>query len=82
VAKRDLAAHLQNFGGASSEACWGPKVQIAPKDLEKDAYYAEVKPAVEHKDATPDVKNAKGKVIKKGKAEVLAQDATYRKLKD
>jgi hypothetical protein len=82
VAKRDLAAHLQNFGGASSAACWGPLVQIATKDLEKDAYYAEIKPAVEHKDAVPEVKNAKGKVIKKGTPEVKAQDPTYRKLTD
>jgi hypothetical protein len=46
VAKKDLAAHLQNFGGASSAACWGPLIQIRTEDLEADAYYAEIKPAV------------------------------------
>jgi hypothetical protein len=45
VAKKDLAAHLQNFGGASSAACWGPAQQIKTEDLETGAYYAETKPA-------------------------------------
>jgi hypothetical protein len=46
VAKRDLGQHLQNFGGASSAACWGPVQQIKTEDLESGAYYAEIKPAV------------------------------------
>lgn len=34
------------------------------------------------KAAVPEVKDAKGKVTKKGTPEVQAQDATYRKLKE
>jgi hypothetical protein len=81
VAQRDLASHLQNFGGTTSAACWGPEEQLAPDKLEKDAYYVETKPAVAFKAAVPAVTDAKGKVIKKGTAEVAAQNATYRKLK-
>jgi hypothetical protein len=81
VAKKDLAAHLQDFGGASSEACWGAVEQLATDKLVKDAYYVEVTPAVAFKAAVPDtVKD--GKVVKKGKPEVAAQDPKYRKLKD
>jgi hypothetical protein len=80
VAVRDLAAHLQDFGGASSEACWGPETQIATDQLESGAYYVETKKAVDFKAAVPDtVKD--GKVVKKGTAEVPAQAAKYRKLK-
>jgi len=80
VAVRDLAAHLQNFGGASSQACWGPETQLAADKLQSGAYYVETKKAVEFNAAVPDtVKD--GKVVKKGKAEVTAQDAKYRKLK-
>lgn len=80
VAVRDLAAHLQNFGGASSEACWGPETQLATDKLESGAYYAETKKAVAFKAAVPDT-TKDGKVVKKGTAEVKAQDAKYRRLK-
>ena len=80
VATRDLAAHLQDFGGASSNACWGPEIQLPDDQLESGGYYVEIKKAVAYRAAVPDtVKD--GKVVKKGKAEVKAQDATYRKLK-
>jgi hypothetical protein len=79
VAVRDLAAHLQNFGGASSEACWGAEMQLATDKLQSGAYYAETKKAVEFKAAVPDtIKD--GKVVKKGKPEVKAEDPKYRKL--
>ncbi len=80
VAVRDLAKHLQDFGGASSKALWGPEQQLAPDKLEKDAYYVEVAPEVLAADAVPATVNAKGKVTKKGKAAVAHQDPKYRKL--
>jgi hypothetical protein len=79
VAVRDLAAHLQDFGGASSEACWGPETQLATDKPQADAYYVETKKAVAFKAAVPDTIED-GKVVKKGKAEVKAEDAKYRKL--
>ena len=79
VAMRDLAAHLQDFGGASSKACWGPETQLATDKLESGAYYVETKKAVAAKAAVPETIK-EGKVVKKGTAEVKAQDATYRKL--
>lgn len=79
VAVRDLAKHLQDFGGASSKALWGPEQQLAPDALESGAYYVETVPEVVAADAVADtVKD--GKVIKKGKAAVAHQDPKYRKL--
>ena len=79
VAVRDLAKHLQDFGGASSKARWGPEQQLSPDKLESGAYYVETRPEVAAADAVPDtVKN--GTVVKKGKAAVAHQDPKYRKL--
>ncbi len=71
---------MQHFGGASSEACWGPETALADDQLEAAAFYVETKPAVAFKAAVPDtVKD--GKVVTKGKPEVAAENARYRKLK-
>jgi hypothetical protein len=79
VAVRDLAKHLQDFGGASSKALWGPEQQLSADKLESDAYYVETAAEVKAADAVPDTVN-KGKVGKKGKAAVAHQDSMYRKL--
>jgi hypothetical protein len=79
IAVRDLAKHLQDFGGASSKAVWGPEQQLSDDSLESGAYYVETVPEVKAADAVPDtVKD--GKVVKKGKAAVAHQDPKYRKL--
>ena len=80
VGLRDFAHHMQHFGGASSEACWGPEAALPDDQLEAAAFYVETKPAVAFKAAVPDtVKD--GKVVTKGKPEVAAENARYRKLK-
>jgi hypothetical protein len=79
VAVRDLAKHLQDFGGASSKALWGPEQQLSPDKLESDAYYVETAHEILAADAVPDTVT-NGKVVKKGKAAVAHQDAKYRKL--
>jgi hypothetical protein len=79
VAVRDLAKHLQDFGGASSKALWGPEQQLSADKLETDAYYVETAPEIKAADAVPDTVS-NGKVVKKGKAAVAHQDAKYRKL--
>jgi hypothetical protein len=79
IAVRDLAKHLQDFGGASSKALWGPEQQLAPDTLEDDAYYVETAHEVLAADAVPETVT-NGKVVKKGKAAVAHQDAKYRKL--
>jgi hypothetical protein len=79
VAVRDLAKHLQDFGGASSKVLWGAEQQLSTDTLQSGAYYVEIVPEVVAADAVDDtVKN--GKVIKKGKAAVAHQDPKYRKL--
>ena len=80
IAQRDLAKHLYDFGGQSSRDCWGAAQQIAETDLEKDAHYMETTAAVTAKPAVADKVDDKGKVVKKGSAEIVAKDATYRKL--
>jgi hypothetical protein len=79
VAVRDLAKHLQDFGGASSKALWGPEQQLSSDTLQSGAYYVETVPEVVAADAVADTVTG-GKVIKKGKAAVAHQDPKYRKL--